>query len=130
MTKISSSSPHLPQLPNPQHPPQSPNPLQPPNAPCDGAVTGGAVTGGAVTGAGTHGALFSLGVSTLAFSGGATISPFLLYQALADVAVNDTKSKTTSKMQSVFLALSNDCFLIHPHSELIFSLIQFQTNIF
>jgi hypothetical protein len=68
--------------------------------------------------------------SSFAFSGGAMISPFLLYQALADAAVNDTKSKTASKMQSVFLTLPNDCFLIQSLPKLMFSLIQFQTNRF
>jgi hypothetical protein len=35
-----------------------------------------------------------------------TISPFLLYQALADAAVNDTKNKTTNKIAITFLKLS------------------------
>jgi hypothetical protein len=84
-------------------------------------------------GAGALAALvtFLVGAHTsLVFSEDDTTSPFLLYQALADAAVNDTKNKTASKMQSAFFTLSNDCFLIHPLSKLIFSLIQFQAYSF
>src|SRR5665647_1972443 len=62
----------------------SPQP-QPPNA--RGAVT--------ATGAGAR--------TFLVVSGGDIISPFLLYHALADAAVNDTKNKTTSRIPIVFL---------------------------
>jgi hypothetical protein len=88
-----------------------------PSAPAAAAILGvDVLTVVVVTGVDTFPVVVVTGVDTfpvVVVSGADTISPFLLYQALADAAVNDTKNKTASKMQTVFLTPSNDCFLIH-----------------